>query len=88
MQIIDAEGYLIPGAMMIKCILENLDLRTKRYRIRIKAAIAGGITSFIEQPNTIPNAVTQDFRTKYELAAKIIRELFLYDGATNDNLKF
>jgi dihydroorotase len=26
-----------------------------------RAAVAGGITSFIEQPNTVPNAVTQNF---------------------------
>jgi hypothetical protein len=65
---------------MIKCILENLDLRTRRYRIRIKAAIAGGITSFIEQPNTIPDAVTKILEQNTSWPPKIIRELFLYDG--------
>jgi hypothetical protein len=64
---------------MIKCILENLDAQ-RRYRIRIKAAIAGGITSFIEQPNTIQMRL-RNIRTKIRVGRpKIIRELFLYDG--------
>jgi dihydroorotase len=29
-----------------------------------RAAVAGGITSFIEQPNTVPNAVTQEILKK------------------------
>jgi dihydroorotase len=53
-----------------------------------RAAVAGGITSFIEQPNTVPNAVTQEIlEEKYQVAAEIVCELFVYDGATNDNLE-
>jgi dihydroorotase len=36
-----------------------------------RAAVAGGITSFIEQPNTVPNAVTQEIlEEKYQVAAE------------------
>jgi dihydroorotase len=36
-----------------------------------RAAVAGGITSYIEQPNTVPNAVTQEIlEDKYQLAAE------------------
>src|SRR5690606_26114035 len=45
-------------------------------------------TSFIEQPNTIPNAVTQEIlENKYELAAgKSFANYSFMMGATNDNL--
>jgi dihydroorotase len=44
-------------------------------------AVAGGIT-FIEQPNTVPNAVTQEIlEEKYQVAAEIVCELFVYDGS-------
>jgi hypothetical protein len=54
-----------------------------------RAAVAGGITSFIEQPNTVPNAVTQEIlEEKYQVAAE--RSYANYSfmmGATNDNLE-
>ena len=36
-----------------------------------RAAVAGGITSFMEMPNTVPNTVTQELlSSKYEIAKK------------------
>jgi dihydroorotase len=54
-----------------------------------KAAIAGGITSYIEQPNTVPNAVTQEIlEEKYQIAAqKSFANYSFMMGATNDNLE-
>jgi dihydroorotase len=54
-----------------------------------KAAVAGGITSFIEQPNTVPNAVTQELlEDKYQIAAKTSHANYSFMmGGTNDNLK-
>jgi dihydroorotase len=54
-----------------------------------RAAVAGGITSFIEQPNTVPNAVTQEIlEEKYQLAADNSYANYSFMmGATNDNLE-
>lgn len=53
-----------------------------------RAAVAGGITSFMEMPNTIPNTLTQDLlEEKYEIAAtKSLANFSFYMGASNDNL--
>jgi dihydroorotase len=51
---------LIPGAIDDQVHFREPGLTHKGdIESESKAAIAGGITSFIEQPNTIPNAVTQ-----------------------------
>lgn len=53
-----------------------------------RAAAAGGITSFMDMPNTIPQTVTiKNLNEKYDLGAEnsIINYSFLI-GATNDNL--
>ena len=54
-----------------------------------RAAVAGGITSFMEMPNTIPNTVTQELlEKKYIIASKqSIANYSFYMGANNDNLK-
>ena len=54
-----------------------------------KAAIAGGTTSFIEQPNTVPNAVTQELlEEKYKIAAEKSYANYSFSmGGTNDNLE-
>jgi dihydroorotase len=54
-----------------------------------RAAIAGGITTFIEMPNTVPQAVTQELlEDKFEIAAKTsyANYSFMF-GGTNDNLE-
>lgn len=89
-RIIDAEGnYLIPGAIDDQVHFREPGLTLKGdIESESKAAVAGGITSFIEQPNTIPNAVTQEIlEEKYKLAAeKSYANYSFMMGATNDNL--
>ena len=47
-----------------------------------KAAIAGGTTSFIEQPNTVPNAVTQELlEEKYKIASEKSLPIILFRWA-------
>ena len=54
-----------------------------------KAAVAGGITSYMEMPNTIPNALTQEIlEDKYQIAARSsIANYSFFMGASNDNLE-
>ena len=88
--IIDAEGnYLIPGAIDDQVHFREPGLTHKGdIESESKAAVAGGITSFIEQPNTVPNAVTQEIlEQKYVIAAKNSYANYSFMmGATNDNL--
>lgn len=90
-KIIDAAGnYLIPGAIDDQVHFREPGLTHKGdIESESKAAIAGGITSFIEQPNTVPNAVTQELlEQKYEIAAqKSFANYSFMMGGTNDNLE-
>lgn len=90
-KIIDAEGnYLIPGAIDDQVHFREPGLTHKGdIESESRAAVAGGITSFIEQPNTVPNAVTQDaLEAKYLIAAeKSYANYGFMFGATNDNLE-
>ncbi len=54
-----------------------------------RSAVAGGITSFMEMPNTIPNTLTQDLlEEKYAIASeKSLANYSFYMGASNDNSK-
>lgn len=54
-----------------------------------KAAVAGGITSYMEMPNTIPQSTTQELlELKYERAAECsLANYSFYMGATNDNIE-
>lgn len=87
---INAEGkYLLPG-----CIDDQVHFRepglTHKAEIytEAKAAVAGGITSFMEMPNTVPNTLTQQLLAdKYRIAAqKSVANYSFYMGAGNDNL--
>jgi dihydroorotase len=90
-KIYDAEGnYLIPGAIDDQVHFREPGLTHKGdIASESRAAIAGGITSFIEQPNTVPNAVTQELlEQKYQLAAESSYANYSFMmGATNDNLE-
>jgi len=90
-KIIDAEGnYLIPGMIDDQVHFREPGLTHKGdIASESRAAVAGGITSFIEQPNTIPNAVTQDIlEEKYQIAAKTSYANYSFMlGGTNDNLE-
>ncbi len=87
---IDVTGKLIiPG-----CIDDQVHFRepglTHKGTIfsESRAAVAGGITSFMEMPNTVPNALTQELlEEKYAIASKSsIANFSFFMGASNDNL--
>lgn len=89
--IVDAEGnYLIPGVIDDQVHFREPGLTHKgNIASESKAAIAGGITSFIEQPNTVPNAVTQELlEQKYQIASETSYANYSFMmGGTNDNLE-
>ena len=89
-KIIDAQyNYVIPGIIDDQVHFREPGLTHKGdIETESKAAVAGGITSFIEQPNTIPNAITQEIlEEKYILAAqKSYANYSFMMGGTNDNL--
>ncbi|MFM8597283.1 MAG: dihydroorotase [Flavobacteriales bacterium] len=88
---IDATGlYILPG-----CIDDQVHFRepglTHKGNIftESRAAVAGGITSFMEMPNTVPNALTQELlQDKYDIASKnALANYSFFMGASNDNLE-
>jgi dihydroorotase len=90
-KIIDAEGkYLIPGAIDDQVHFREPGLTHKaNIESESKAAVAGGITSFIEMPNTVPQATTQKLlEEKFEIASKTsyANYSFMF-GGTNHNLE-
>lgn len=90
-KIIDAEGkFLIPGVIDDQVHFREPGLTHKGdIESESKAAIAGGVTSFIEQPNTVPNAVTQELlEEKYKIASEKSYANYSFSmGGTNDNLE-
>ena len=90
-KIIDAEGkFLIPGVIDDQVHFREPGLTHKGdIESESRAAIAGGTTSFIEQPNTVPNAVTQELlEEKYKIAAEKSYANYSFSmGGTNDNLE-
>lgn len=88
---IDAGGnFLIPGVIDDQVHFRDPGLTHKaQMNTESRAAVAGGITSFMEMPNTIPNTLTQELlEEKYELAAKkSLANYSFYMGASNDNLE-
>ena len=90
-QIIDAKGsYLIPGFIDDQVHFREPGLTHKAtIATESRAAAAGGITTFIEQPNTVPNATTQKLlEDKFEIASNTsyVNYSFMF-GGTNDNLE-
>ncbi len=88
---INLEGkYLLPG-----CIDDQVHFREPglvhkaTIATESRAAVAGGITSFMEMPNTVPNALTQELlEDKYQIAAKSsIANYSFFMGASNDNIE-
>lgn len=89
--IIEAKGkFLIPGAIDDQVHFREPGLTHKaNIASESKAAIAGGITTFIEMPNTIPQATTQELlEEKFATASKdsYANYSFMF-GGTNDNLE-
>ena len=87
---IDAKGQLlIPGLIDDQVHFREPGMTYKAdIYTESKAAVAGGITSFMEMPNTIPNTVKQNIlEDKYDIAAETsLANYSFYFGATNDNL--
>ncbi len=88
--VIDAEGlYLIPGVIDEHVhfrepgLTQKADIFTESH-----AAVAGGVTSFMDMPNTNPQTTTQALlQQKFDLAAqKSAANYSFYLGATNDNI--
>jgi dihydroorotase len=90
-KVINAEGnYLLPGVIDDQVHFREPGLTHKGdIASESRAAIAGGITSFIEQPNTVPNAVTQEIlEQKYQIASETSYANYSFMmGGTNDNLE-
>lgn len=90
-RIIDATGkFLLPGIIDDQVHFREPGLTHKGdIESESRAAIAGGVTSFIEQPNTVPNAVTQELlEEKYKIASgKSFANYSFMMGGTNNNLE-
>ncbi|MES2794505.1 MAG: dihydroorotase [Bacteroidota bacterium] len=90
-KIIDAKGnYLIPGVIDDQVHFREPGLTHKAtIGTEAAAAVAGGVTSFMEMPNTIPNALTQKLlQDKYDIASTTsLANYSFYMGCSNDNLK-
>lgn len=89
--IIEAEDmFLIPGVIDDHVHFREPGLTAKAdIHSESRAAAAGGVTSFMEMPNTVPQTTTLDaLKEKYAIAAKesLINYSF-YFGATNDNTR-
>lgn len=87
---IDAQGcYLLPGAIDDQVHFREPGLTHKgEIYTEAKAAIAGGITSYMEMPNTVPQATTQALlEEKYQRAAVCsLANYSFFMGTTNHNL--
>src|SRR6266498_2108409 len=90
-KIIDARGlHLFPGIIDDQVHFREPGLTHKGdLYTEPKAAVAGGVTSFMEMPNTIPNTLTQELlEEKYGIASqKSLANFSFYMGASNDNLE-
>src|SRR6266478_555994 len=89
--VIDAAGkYLLPGVIDDQVHFREPGLTYKGdIYTESKAAVAGGVTSYMEMPNTNPPTNTQNLlEEKYLLAAqKSLANFSFYIGATNDNIE-
>lgn len=90
-KVVDLKGkYLIPGMIDDQVHFREPGLTHKaNIYSESRAAVAGGITSFMEMPNTNPTATTQALlQDKYDIAAKnSIANYSFFMGATNDNIE-
>ncbi|MDO1447271.1 dihydroorotase [Rhodocytophaga aerolata] len=88
--VIDARGnYLFPGVIDDQVHFREPGLTQKAtIYTESKAAVAGGVTTFMEMPNTVPNALTQALLAdKYQIASQTsLANYSFFMGASNDNL--
>lgn len=89
-QVIDAgNNYVLPGLIDDQVHFREPGLTHKaNIESESMAAIAGGITSYLEMPNTIPQTTTlEKLDAKFEIAAKTSHANYSFMfGGTNDNL--
>ncbi|MES2732225.1 MAG: dihydroorotase [Bacteroidota bacterium] len=87
---IDAKGkYLIPGVIDDQVHFREPGLTHKAtIQSEARAAVVGGTTTFMEMPNTVPNALTQALlEDKYQIASRTsLANYSFFMGASNDNL--
>ncbi len=90
-QIIDAKGlYLLPGVIDDQVHFREPGLTYKAdIYTESKAAVAGGITSFMDMPNTTPQTLTQELlEEKCQIASETsIANYSFFMGASNNNLE-
>lgn len=89
--VINADGlFLLPGMIDDQVHFREPGLTHKAdIFTESMAAVAGGITSFMEMPNTVPNTLSQDLLAdKYKIAAaSSLANYSFYMGASNDNIE-
>jgi dihydroorotase len=89
-QVIDGTGkYLFPGIIDGQVHFRDPGLTHKGdLYTESKAALAGGVTSFIDMPNTVPNILTvQSLREKYDIASKkSLANYGFFLGVNADNI--
>jgi dihydroorotase len=89
-KVIDAKGkYLLPGVIDDQVHFREPGLTHKaNIFTESRAAVAGGVTSFMEMPNTVPPTFTQALlEDKYQIASKnSLANYSFFIGASHDNL--
>ncbi len=89
-ELVNGEGkHLLPGAIDDQVHFREPGLTHKaELATESKAAVAGGITSFMEMPNTVPNTLTQELlQDKYNRADEVSPANYsFFMGASNNNL--
>lgn len=90
-EMIDCSGlWVMPGMIDDQVHFREPGLTHKAdMQSESRAAVAGGITSFMEMPNTVPQTLTQELlEDKYRRAAEVsVANYSFYMGASNDNLE-
>ncbi|TNE98258.1 MAG: dihydroorotase [Bacteroidetes bacterium] len=90
-EVVELNGkYILPGCIDDQVHFREPGLMHKgEIFTESRAAVAGGITSFMEMPNTVPNALTQELlQDKYDIASKrSIANYSFFMGASNDNVE-
>lgn len=89
--LIDATGkYLLPGVIDDQVHFRDPGLTYKAdIYTESRAAVAGGVTSYMDMPNTVPNTLTQELlEEKYtDASRKSLANYSFYMGASNNNLE-
>src|SRR3954471_228936 len=89
--VIDAKGkHLLPGVIDDQVHFREPGLTHKaNIYTESRAAVAGGVTSFMEMPNTVPNTLNQQLlEDKYLIASKTsLANYSFFMGASNDNIE-